>query len=133
MKVFRSRIVHRPPDKREVRLLLEKGDLRGAIEKARIIGLTIPQPVIDAVAKAMFKRHAGTLLSYVGVSDIELPFEISTLLRRTFKVEDYDTFLEQAFRLKVKAGFEHEIDLAIEAIMRRDPEEATQWRRQFKG
>ncbi len=131
MKSFQSRIAHRPPGNREVRLLLEKGDLRGAVEKAKTLGITIPQPVIDAVARAMFKRRAGGLLSHVGVSDIELPFEASTLLRRTFELEDYEAFLEQAFRLELRSGFEREIDLAIDAIRRRDPEEAARWRRRF--
>jgi hypothetical protein len=132
MKDFRQQVVLRPPDRTEITDLLRQGKLAKALRKARAAGFVIPQEEIDATAKTMFRgKLAGPLLAMIGQSDINLPFDITTLLIRTFEVGDHHTFLKQAHRLRVTAGIESQIQEAITAIERRAPIEANAWRHKF--
>ena len=132
MKDFRPRLVARLPGPGLIQELLRQGKLQKAIRKARALGMTLPQTEIDAAARVMVRNHrAGELLSYIGVLEIKLPYDVATLLRKAFEAKDYHTFLKQAHRLHVKAGFETEIDLAIRAIELRTKTEAAAWLRKF--
>ncbi len=132
MENFRSRLVRRPADPTMVHELLHKGQLQKAIRKARPLGVMLKQEEIDAAARAMFRNgRAGELLSCIESLPISLPYDVPTLLRRAFEVGDYHAFLKQAHRLRVKAGFEREIDEAIRMIQQKMPGEAAAWRRKF--
>jgi hypothetical protein len=124
--------VSRIPEPGLVQELLKKGQLQKAVRRARALGIPLRQDEIDAAAEAMFHDgRAGELLSCVGTLEIRLPYDVPVLLRRALETKDYHAFLKQAHRLRVKAGFEEEIELAIEATQRRAPEEAAGWRRKF--
>jgi hypothetical protein len=132
VKDFRSRVIQRPPTVADVEALLKEGELTKAVRRAHAAGLKVPQQQIDATATEMFRSgRAGELLSLVGTTGLNLPFDTTTLLRRAFETRDYHTFLKQAHRLKVSEGFEREIGQAIGAIEARAPGEAAAWRQKF--
>ena len=132
MKDFRERVVQRPPNQADVENLLRKGLLIKAIRKARLAGIDIPQREINSTAKAMFhKGQAGALLSMIDKMDVTLPYDVKSLLIRSFEVRDYHTFLKQVFRLGKAADHRLRIKYAINAIERTAPREANDWRRKF--
>jgi len=103
-------------------------------DRLRTAQRALLQAEIDVAPDAMVRnRRTGELLSCIRVLEVRLPFDVATLLRKAFEAKDYHTFLKQAHRLRVRAGFEKEIELAIQAIERRTPPEATAWRRKFEA
>jgi hypothetical protein len=83
-------------------------------DRLRTAQRALPQAEIDAAPDAMVRnRRAGELLSRIRVLEVRLPFDVATLLRKAFEAKDYHTFLKQAHRLRVRARFEKEIELAI--------------------
>lgn len=132
MKDFRQRVVQRIPNQAEVKDLLRKGHLRKAIRKARVAGIDIPQKEIDSAAIAMFRKgQAGGLLSMIGKVDLTLPYDVKSLLVRSFELRDYHTFLKQVHRLGKAGHHRMRIKYAINAIDRTAPREAGDWRRKF--
>ncbi len=132
MEDFRKIIVRRRPNQADVKELLRSGQLRKAIRKARVAGIDIPQREIDSTAKAMFhKGQAGELLSMIDKIDVTLPYDVRSLLIRSFEKRDYHTFLKQVYRLGEVARHRTRIKDAINAVERAAPREANDWRRKF--
>lgn len=132
MQDFRQRVVQRIPNRADVNDLLRKGQLRKAIRKARATGIDISQQKIDSAAIAMFRKgRAGELLSMIGKVDLTLPYDVKSLLVRSFEARDYHTFLKQVYRLNESAHHRMRIKYAIKEIERTSPREAGDWRRKF--
>ena len=134
MKDFRQRVVQRRPDQSEVTDILRKGHLGKAHRRARAAGSVILQEDIDATAIAMFRAgRAGELLAMIGKVDLKLPYDINTLLIRTFEARDYHTFLKQVHRLGMTAEHGIRIKKAITVVERSAPMEASAWRRKLRA
>ena len=132
MRDFGKSLVRRDPDPSLVDEFLRTGQLARAIRRARAARVVIPQPVIDKVARAMFRAgRSGALLALMGVEDVRLPYDELTLLARTFEVRDYHTFLKQAHRLPVGGKLKAQVEEAIAIIEKKAPGEAAGWRRKF--
>ncbi len=132
MRDFRERVIPRQPDNSEIIEALRKGQLEKALRKARAAGTVVCQAEIDGAAKAMLRMgRAGALLAMVGKVDVCLPFDIETLLCRTYEAKDYHTFLKQVHRLGLAEEQQRRVQAAIEAVQRKAPREAMAWRRKF--
>ena len=129
MRDFRQRVRQRRPDREQVMETLRKGQLAKALRVARAAGTVIRQQDINATASAMFRGgRAGELLTIIGKMDVTIPYDVRTLLIRTFQTRDYHTFLKQVHRLGVASDHEDRIDEAIAVVAQRAPSEAVSWR-----
>ena len=129
MTDFRQRVRQCRPDRSDVMDMLRKGQLAKALRKARAAGIEIRQQDIDTAITAMFHAgRAGELLAIAGKMDVTLPYDVCTLLIRTFEARDYHTFLKQVHRFGVASEHEDRIDEAISVVAQRAPSEASGWR-----
>ena len=132
MKDFRRRIIERRPNQAQIREDLQKGHLKKALRKARATGLAIPEQDIEAIVKEMFRSgRAGELLAMIGKVEIEIPYDVSTLLSRAFDVGDYHNFLKHVDRLGIANEHRERIREAIGSIKSKAPLEASAWERKF--
>ena len=132
MRDFRPRLKQRRPGQAEVMETLRKGQLAKALRKARAAGVVVRQEHIDAAALAMFRAgRTGELLAMVGRVNVKLPYDVNTLLARTFETGDYHTFLKQVHRLGMWATQRDQVDKAISTMEKNAPSEAVAWRKKL--
>ena len=134
MKDFRD-IVSKIPSSEyhssAIKQMLAEYQLNKALKLAKKWGIRIPKDDFDNVVRRMYQRQPSTLLAMLGTIDIQLPYSVDDLLISAFKVGDYHGFLKQSYRLGVIKGFESQISDAIDAINKRNPQEAVAWRTKF--
>lgn len=126
-----------PASRDEVERLFRKGEL---LKAAKLCGrLRLPlsafQPFIEAGAKKMYHAHQpGLVLSFIHETGINVGIGICTLLKAMFALNDFHGFLKQAYRFKVVAGIEAEIDTAIKNLIdKKQLADAEGWRRKLNS
>ena len=126
-----------PANREDISRMFERGDYHKAIKQCKKAGHSLDefQGSIEIMARRMLLGHrAGELLSLVHKYGISIQYDVPTLLRAMFAIPDYHGFLKQAHIFKAYAGFEDEIETAIQCLIeKKQTADAEAWRRKFRA
>ena len=135
MEDFRSRLQPHVETVTKVDDLFRRGELVKAVRLGR--RLRVPDEVMRtktlAAARAMYYRCLpGVLLSAVFSLQVDVGYDVATLLRRAYECHDYHGFLKQAERFRVGKEFSDEARGAIEKLEEQGQvAQASAWRRKL--
>jgi hypothetical protein len=119
----------------EIEHRFRKGELLKAAKFCAQLGFPLSdfKASIEAGARKLYHAHqAGLVLSFVHDTGMSVGMDTLNLLKAMFEVKDYHGFLKQAYRFKLIAGIEREVDDAIEKLIdKKQVTDAEGWRRKF--
>ena len=119
----------------EIEELLKKGDLLKAGRLFKRSGLAFVDfgASFERWAKKLWhERQLGVILSFMEQTGWNPGIDPVLLLRNMVELHDWHGFLKNAYRLKIMAGLEGEIDTAIERLMEQNQlPQANAWKRKF--
>ena len=113
---------------------LQHGDLIKALKTIQVGNIPIDslQGELNLCLQSLYHaKQEGTILSGYYHSGIFGEFKISDLLLRIYDREDYPTFLKQAYRFEVYAGFEDKVERAIKWHEKKNLPDSQAWRDKF--
>ena len=114
---------------------LQHGDLIKALKTihAGNIPISSLQDDLDFCVQNLYHaKREGTILSGYDRAGVFGEFEISDLLLRLYDRGDYPTFLKQAYRFEVYAGFENRVERAIKWHEKKNLPDSQAWRVKFR-
>ena len=134
LKEFKPRQI--PPLSRDaIGQLFRKGDFHNAVKqckKAQYPLEDFQNEIESGVHKLMVSHRPGEALSFIYQYGVSSQHDIRRLLLTTFDINDYHGFLKNALRFKMLAGFEDQIELAIDNLREKGrTDEAQAWQKKF--
>ncbi len=117
----------------EIEALFEKGDFKRAYRYCRENGyqLEVFQDSLIKMGRKMYYSRPGELASLVHRYNINVGYDLPSILRSQLKLRDYHGFLKNVQRSGLLGDFKAEVQDAINNLTRE--EEAQSWRVKFES
>ena len=115
----------------DIAALFERGEFRKALAHCRKMGYSLEEfpESLARMAKKMIEPRPGELLALIHKHEIDVGYDVRSILRSQFRIRDYHGFLKNVHRFKAHEEFKLEIETAISNLTRL--EEAEAWRAKF--
>ena len=116
----------------EIEALFEKGDFKKAYRYCLQKGYQLDS-FSDSLAKMsrkMYHSRPGALASLIYKYEIDVGYDIPSILRSQLRLNDYHGFLKNVYRFRMFDDFKSEVEDAINSLKR--AEEAISWRVKFE-
>ena len=117
----------------EIAGLIERGEFKKAYRHCRENGYRLDafQDSLTKMGRRMFYSRPGELVSLIRRYEIDVGYDIQSILRSQLSLKDYHGFLKNVHRCRLLGDFESEVEQAINCLNR--TEEAQAWRGKFQG